>query len=119
MKFEGTDYFEEVLTADKYPGTAKAMGQCRDPPLREDWEDVKEKVMYDALLAKFTQHEELRNTILSTGNRLLVENSTRDRYWGDGGDLSGKNRLGYYLMVVRNHIRVQNNAPVAPHAGTK
>lgn len=114
MKFEGTDFAEEVRTADEHAGTAKMLGQSSYPPLREDWEDVKEAVMREALFAKFSQHQNLQQILLSTENRLLIENSKRDRYWGDGGDLSGKNRLGYCLMQVRNQLRALPNGPAAP-----
>jgi predicted NAD-dependent protein-ADP-ribosyltransferase YbiA (DUF1768 family) len=30
-----------------------------------------------------------------------------DRYWGDGGDGSGKNMLGKILMRVRDDLREQ------------
>lgn len=39
--------------------------------------------------------------LLSTGTREIVEFSEKDAYWGNGGDGSGKNRLGVLLMEVR------------------
>jgi hypothetical protein len=33
-----------------------------------------------------------------------VEHTTNDRYWGDGGDGSGKNRLGALLMELRAEL---------------
>jgi hypothetical protein len=36
------------------------------------------------------------------GDALLVEHTASDSYWGDGGDGSGKNRLGHILMCVRD-----------------
>ena len=77
----------------------------RDPRyshwIRSDWVEVKEDVMLKALHAKFTQHIALKNILLGTGDRLLVQRSPDDRYWGDGGDGSGKNRLGILLMRLR------------------
>ena len=72
---------------------------------RSDWEQVKEDVMHKALLAKFTQHEELYRLLLGTKDRALVEHTKNDSYWGDGGDGTGKNRLGYLLMTVRETLR--------------
>jgi predicted NAD-dependent protein-ADP-ribosyltransferase YbiA (DUF1768 family) len=34
----------------------------------------------------------------------LVEHTKKDKYWADGGDGSGKNRLGELLMKVRAEI---------------
>ncbi len=61
--------------------------------------------MLDALRAKFTQHEDLRELLLSTGNAQLVEHTASDRYWADGGDGSGKNMLGVLLMRLRDELR--------------
>jgi N-glycosidase YbiA len=106
LKFEGHAYVEEIRQAP-HPDKAKLMGQTRSVPLRADWEAVKEKVMLEALEAKFSQHAELKELLLSTGNKLIVERTKNDSYWGDGGDYSGKNRLGYCLMQVRNKLSSQ------------
>ena len=66
--------------------------------------------MREAVLAKFSQHEDLRAVLLGTGDALLVEHTERDSYWGDGGDGSGKNRLGHILMSVRDELRRQEEA---------
>jgi len=70
-----------------------------------DWPTVKEAVMLEGLRAKFSQHPDLAKLLLSSGDRLLVEHTRNDTYWGDGGDGSGKNRLGHLLMQVRTELR--------------
>jgi len=35
----------------------------------------------------------------------LIEHTKNDSYWADGGDGSGKNRLGQLLMELRNQLR--------------
>jgi len=84
------------------------MGRDRKLPLRRDWESVKENIMRRALYAKFTQHPDLKKLLLSTGDAKLVEHTERDSYWGDGGDGSGKNRLGYLLMELREKLRMED-----------
>jgi N-glycosidase YbiA len=106
MKYKGTPREEEVRNA-KTPAEAANLGRSRKYPLRKDWESVKESVMREALVAKFTQHAELRAILLGTGDALLVEHTVNDSYWGDGGDGSGKNRLGHLLMSVRDELRRQ------------
>ncbi|QDU94018.1 NADAR domain-containing protein [Lignipirellula cremea] len=61
--------------------------------------------MREAVLAKFTQHEDLRELLLSTGDAKIVEHTENDDYWGDGGDGRGKNMLGRVLMDVRQSLR--------------
>jgi len=104
MKFEGTPYFEEVRCCGS-PGESAKMGRRRDLPLRPDWEVIKNSVMFDVCLAKFTQHPQLTKVLLSTEDAKLVEHTRNDRYWGDGGDGTGGNWLGKTLMAVREEIR--------------
>jgi ribA/ribD-fused uncharacterized protein len=104
QKFAGEAGEEEIRKAAK-PAQAASMGRDRKRPLRRDWESVKEQVMMDALRAKFTQHEELKATLLGTGDAVLVEHTANDSYWADGGDGSGKNRLGHLLMKLREELR--------------
>jgi ribA/ribD-fused uncharacterized protein len=87
------------------PMEAAALGRSREFPLRPDWEQVKEDVMYTALQAKFTQHAELGEALLATNEATLVEHTTNDVYWADGGDGHGLNRLGILLMRLRDALR--------------
>jgi ribA/ribD-fused uncharacterized protein len=107
QKFAGEPDEEAVRTA-KTPMVAANMGRDRKRPLRRDWEAVKERVMLEALRAKFTQHDDLRAVLLGTGDAVLVEHTAKDAYWADGGDGSGKNRLGHLLMQVRAELRAEN-----------
>ncbi len=104
QKFPGTPHEGEIQRAST-PGDAARMGRDRKRPLRRDWESVKDGVMYEAVLAKFSQHEDLKALLLGTGDETLVEHTERDSYWGDGGDGSGKNMLGQTLMRVRAVLR--------------
>ena len=55
-------------------------------------------------MAKFSQHDDLKILLLSTGEAKLIEHTENDAYWGDGGDGKGKNYLGILLMQVREEI---------------
>lgn len=104
QKFAGTTHVEEVR-AQPTPMLAAQMGRRRDLPFRSDWDDVKDDVMRAALRAKFTQHPELRSLLLGTGDAVLVEHTRNDTYWADGGDGTGRNRLGELLMELRVAVR--------------
>lgn len=104
QKFAGTPDEEEVRQA-KSPMIAARMGRSRKRPLRADWESAKDRIMHEAVLAKFTQHADLRAQLVATGDALIVEHTANDGYWADGGDGSGKNRLGEILMLVRKELR--------------
>lgn len=103
QKFVGTPYVELIRNMSR---PREAFDFSRNPSVsewrRRDWQQVKQTVMYKALLAKFSQSKQLGEMLASTGDRELVEHSPYDRYWGDGGDGSGKNHLGRLLMKVRS-----------------
>jgi hypothetical protein len=84
---------------------AASMGRSRGRPLRADWEAVKDDIMRAALQAKFTQHPGLRSLLLQSGDAELIEHTKNDSYWADGGDGTGKNRLGQLLMELRTELR--------------
>jgi ribA/ribD-fused uncharacterized protein len=108
QKFAGTDdpHADAIRQAGS-PMIAARMGRDRKKKLRRDWESVKVSVMREALAAKFDQHLQLRDLLLSTGDAKLVEHTDHDDYWGDGGDGSGRNMLGQLLMEIRRRLRDQ------------
>ena len=77
------------------------------------WSGAKFDRMRAVLRAKFTQHEDLRNVLLSTGAARLVEVGTVDnevnRLWGKVNGV-GKNRLGEMLMELRSELRAELNS---------
>lgn len=93
------------------PSEAKRLG--RRVLLREDWENIKDKVMYDIVYAKFSQNPELKEMLLATGDAYLEEGNTwGDKYWGTV-DGVGRNQLGKTLMSVREKIRKETEAGTA------
>lgn len=84
---------------------ASAKHKGRKVNLRKDWEQVKDQLMYEICLAKFTQHADLAALLLQTGDEELVEgNNWNDRYWGVSRG-SGRNQLGKTLMRIREELR--------------
>jgi ribA/ribD-fused uncharacterized protein len=104
QKFAGTEH-EEAIRRAKSPMIAARMGRDRSKPIRPDWELVKDDLMREAVRAKFSQHRDLREILLATGDAAIVEHTENDSYWGDGGDGSGMNTLGRILADVRAELR--------------
>ena len=77
-----------------------------------DWSKTKYDRMKRVLQAKFTQHEDLAELLLSTGQARLVEAATVDntvnRTWGEVNGV-GKNMLGKLLMEVREELATARN----------
>ena len=90
------------------PLEAKRKG--RRIKLRTDWEVVKDEVMYNILLNKFSRDKNLLKILLETGEKELIEGNTwHDNYWGNCNcikckNIQGKNKLGKLLMMVRKEL---------------
>lgn len=85
------------------------------------WEKTCRTIVKRGVKAKFVQNEDIRKTLLSTGNALLAECSPYDMKWGIGIDIhdpdrleisrwKGKNLLGRILMEVREELRQEMQA---------
>ncbi|HEY5268431.1 MAG TPA: NADAR family protein [Candidatus Saccharimonadales bacterium] len=100
-----TNVESEVLAIQNAvkPMDARNLGQkCF---LRENWEHIKDIVMYNCVLAKFLQHKDLRDQLLATGDEELIEDSPVDWVWGCGTDGTGRNELGKILMRIRKELQ--------------
>lgn len=104
QKFLDGEVRERVRTA-KSPMVAAGIGRGKRDRRRADWDRMRDEVMLRAVRAKFSQHPELRELLLSTGDEEIVEHTPNDDYWGDGGDGSGANMLGKIVMMVRSELR--------------
>lgn len=75
------------------------------------WSRIKFDRMRGVLKAKFTQHEDLKQLLLSTGSARLIESATVDnavnRLWGEVNGV-GKNMLGVLLMELRTELIAQS-----------
>lgn len=91
--------------ANLNPSEAKRLG--RKVELREDWESIKNEVMYAVCYAKFSQNPDLKERLLETcGDYLEEGNYWHDNYWGVCScdkckDKVRKNQLGSILMQLR------------------
>ena len=102
------DWQQEILIA-KHAMQAKMMAkkQNRRIDSRPDWDDVRVPIMRWCLRLKLYQHFGTFYQVLrSTGDRAIVERSSKDRFWGavldSDGVLRGANVLGQLLTQLRD-----------------
>lgn len=80
------------------------------------WNGVRQIVVYEGLLAKFSQNAALKDQLKGTGSAVLAECAVKDRIWGIGLSMNnpdrfdpakwpGQNLLGYTLMIARNRLQ--------------
>ena len=92
---------QKVLTT---PTCFKAKRMGMQVTLRPDWDAIKLGIMEDLIRQKFTRHQDLREQLLATGTKELVEGNTwGDTYWGVCNG-KGQNQLGKILMKVRSEL---------------
>ncbi|CCM06412.1 uncharacterized protein FIBRA_08673 [Fibroporia radiculosa] len=97
---------EHIRTCSDRPSVALSEARRFQHEVRADWFEVNVKKMDEVLYHKFTQHEELKNLLLRTGDAPLVEDSDKDAFWGIGADKRGRNELGKALERLRSRLRV-------------
>jgi len=113
--FEDEAALQEILQTD-HPFDVKKVGRRVSNFRPDDWDDHKFNIVVKGNYAKFSQNEELKQFLLNTKNRVLVEASPHDKIWGIGMDefnpnvinpysWRGQNLLGYALMEVRDMLR--------------
>lgn len=80
------------------------------------WNGMRQIIVYEGLLAKFSQNKGLKENLLDTGDSVLAECAVKDCIWGIGLSMNdprrldqkqwkGQNLLGYSLMLVRDNVK--------------
>lgn len=103
---------EEKILLSNDPSHAKAMGRLVRNFSEEIWRQRCFDIVVNGNIGRFSQNSDLKNFLIATGNKVLVEASPLDRIWGIGlaeddreaknPELwKGKNLLGFALMKVR------------------
>jgi len=97
---------KQKIAAKDTPGKAKHAGGKRGiiRDFDQNWETRKVEVMRSLIQQKF-QDTQLREMLLQTGNRPLIEgNSWNDTFWGVCRG-KGANNLGKILEQLRDELR--------------
>jgi ribA/ribD-fused uncharacterized protein len=106
----------EIATKGQEPREAKRMGREVVGYDESIWSKYREDAMYQAVLLKFQSDEKLKQQLLDTGDKILVEGTPMDPIWGvmikwdddrilDEKNWRGQNLLGKVLMRVRNDLK--------------
>ncbi|KAF6842242.1 hypothetical protein CMUS01_03307 [Colletotrichum musicola] len=114
LLFSDPEVALDILKAS-HPRQVKSLGRRVRNFEEEQWNEERERIVREGNLLKFRASDELRQKLLDTGERELVEASPMDRIWGigfsperaPGSDRRrwGLNLLGKVLMEVRAVLR--------------
>lgn len=108
----------EQIRQARHPGAAKALGRQVAGFDEQRWAQRRFEIVVTGNVAKFGQHPDLRQFLLATGDRVLVEASPQDRIWGirlaaaderaaSPATWQGLNLLGFALMEVRHRLEAE------------
>ncbi|HEV2161676.1 MAG TPA: NADAR family protein [Stellaceae bacterium] len=110
-RFPHLPHVQRIIIAQSSPMTAKMKSKPFKGETRDDWEFVRVPIMKWCLRLKLAQHfDRFSYLLLATGNKSIVEQSRKDKFWGatpeDGGEvLRGCNVLGRLLMELRERVK--------------
>ncbi|MFF7794416.1 NADAR domain-containing protein [Streptomyces sp. NPDC007991] len=107
---------ERAVLAAGHPAEAKKAGRLVRGFDEAIWERERFRIVVEGSVHKFGAHPELREFLLATADRVLVEASPVDRVWGiglaaqdeaaaDPERWRGPNLLGFALMEARERLR--------------
>lgn len=107
---------ETKILKTKDPKAVKALGREVRNFDKNTWNENKVEIVKRGNIAKFSQNPDLKEYLLSTGNKVLVEASPYDDIWGvklaardkailNPNNWIGENLLGFILMEVRDLLK--------------
>ncbi|MEK3956108.1 MULTISPECIES: NADAR family protein [unclassified Psychrobacillus] len=115
-KFFGAEEIAKRILQAKTPERAKELGRSEEIPFEQSaWEQNREAIYESVLLDKFRTGS-IREQLLRTGQKTLVEASPYDKIWGiklaithpdieNPSKWRGQNLLGKVLERVREQLR--------------
>ena len=103
-KFEDDNIKELIRKTTSAHDSQKVSHEHKDK-YRKDWNTVKLGVMKEILIEKVRQHSYVKKKLLESGDRILIEDSWRDDFWGWGPNKDGANHLGKLWMEVREEAK--------------
>jgi len=122
MMYKKAQLFSDVEMAkkileEKDPSSQQKLGREIKGFQAKKWDENKIGIVWYANYLKFSQHEDLKERLLATENKILAEASPNDLIWGigfrandekalDEKNWKGKNLLGKTLMSVRTTLRI-------------
>ncbi len=121
MMYKKAKLFRDDETAQKIletqnPSDQKSLGKSVKNFNRDMWDEHCFSIVYQGNYAKFTQNDNLKEQLLKTADKTIVEASPYDKIWGikkgvgdkdfdNPSQWRGLNLLGFVIMTVRKNIQ--------------
>lgn len=113
--FGDNEISKRILKATK-PGEVKELGRQISGFDETQWNNEKFEIVKTGNIHKFNQNKKLKEYLMSTADRIIVEASPTDSIWGIGlsqdskmienpHTWKGENMLGFAIMEARDFLR--------------
>jgi ribA/ribD-fused uncharacterized protein len=96
--------FAEEIRLTRSPREASDVANAHADMEDSDWKTKRLHFMEEIVRCKLEQHPYIRETLLSTGDKEIVEMNDNDEFWGWGKNHDGQNHLGKLWMQLRSEI---------------
>ncbi len=107
---------DKIVSAE-HPGAAKSLGRRVANFDEATWVEKRFEIVVRGNEAKYSQNEPMKDFLVTSGSKVLVEASPTDRIWGIGmasnddrakkpSKWKGLNLLGFALMEVRERFKI-------------
>ncbi len=110
-RFNKNGEIQRLIQRERSPMSAKMKSKkYRSEFTRLDWDEVRVDIMDWCLRMKLKCNwEKFGGLLLSLGDKEIIEDSHKDRFWGcvlnDEGVFEGKNILGKLLVNLRDELK--------------
>ena len=113
MCFHDETIAKQILQTDDVT-RIKELGRLVSNYNDQIWSGMRQIIVYEGLVEKFSKNQELSDALLNTGDAFLAECAVKDKVWGIGLSMTdpkrlepslwrGQNLLGFALMMVRKN----------------
>ena len=95
---------EKKIMGTNNPNAQRSLGRKVKNFDEKMWDANKEQILYDGLYAKFSQDDDLKEKLLATGNKTLVEASPFDRIYGIGLRMDDSRALNKKTWAIFEYL---------------
>ena len=122
----GDKEIEKEILETHDPRRMKSLGRKVKNFDNQTWDKEKYSIVLNGNYYKFTQNKDMRDILIATGDKIIVEASPLDKIWGigyseknpsacDPKSWRGLNLLGFALMEVRDEIKAMYQSDEKPN----
>jgi N-glycosidase YbiA len=109
--FDTAPELVEMIFAARSAHDASKIAAANAGKVPKNWREINVGIRYEICCCKLEQNPYVQKKLLQTEDLQIVEDSTKDAFWGWGPNKNGQNQLGKIWMRLRERLRMGEIAP--------